>query len=57
MTGGGFGGCAVAVVDAARSQATAMRIVDAVRCAGLQEPTTFVTRAAQGATLSDLQCQ
>jgi galactokinase len=55
MTGGGFGGCAVAVVDAVRAQAIAADIVDAVRRTGVREPRSFVTRAAPCATLQDLQ--
>ena len=51
MTGGGFGGCAVALVDARRTVAVAEAIVGASRRAGFIEPTTFVTRAAAGATL------
>ncbi|MFO1265389.1 MAG: galactokinase [Rubrivivax sp.] len=51
MTGGGFGGCAVALVDAARAEAAGAAIVAAAgRAAGL-EPQAFVTRAAPGATL------
>ncbi|MCC7462837.1 MAG: galactokinase [Gammaproteobacteria bacterium] len=51
MTGGGFGGCAVALVDAARAVAIGEAIVTGLRAAAACVPQAFVTRAAGGATL------
>jgi galactokinase len=57
MTGGGFGGCAVAVVDAARAGAVGAAIAAALRNESAIEPEIFVTRAAQGATLLEARLQ
>lgn len=51
MTGGGFGGCAVAVVAASQAHSIARTLADAVRARGKVEPATFVTRAAAGTSL------
>ncbi len=54
MTGAGFGGCAVALVDAAAAQALAERIVDEYpKATGLQ-PDVFVFSPADGAGLIDI---
>jgi len=51
MTGGGFGGCTVALVETRAVEAVMQKIrADYARKTGL-EPTMFVTRPAQGATL------
>ncbi|MBU6308489.1 MAG: galactokinase [Planctomycetes bacterium] len=51
MTGGGFGGCAVALIDAARAAAIAAEV--RAKCGAVleQEPTVFATAAAAGARL------
>jgi galactokinase len=51
MTGGGFGGCAVALIDAARAADIAADVL--VRCGAVlgAEPTVFATGAAAGVRL------
>lgn len=54
MTGGGFGGCAVALIEAAAQQAIVYEIAaDYLRRTGL-EATLFVSRAAAGTRLTVL---
>lgn len=55
MTGGGFGGCAVALVDAARATSIGESVARIVSTRGLREPAWFVTRAAAGASCSGMQ--
>jgi galactokinase len=49
MTGGGFGGSAIALVEAASAQKVEAAVIDAAAQAGLPVPRVFVARAAQGA--------
>jgi galactokinase len=49
MTGGGFGGCILALVDAARADATAAAVAGAARKAGHAAPLPFLASPAQGA--------
>jgi galactokinase len=49
MTGGGFGGCVIALVPADRAEAVGSAVREAVRFAGYQEPVITETRAARGA--------
>lgn len=49
MTGGGFGGCVIALVSSARTGAVAEAVRRAVRDAGLEPPVITRTRAAAGA--------
>ena len=49
MTGGGFGGCVIALVPADRTQAVGSAVREAVRFAGYQEPEITPTHAAPGA--------
>ncbi|MGU3411807.1 galactokinase [Microbacterium sp. M1A1_1b] len=49
MTGGGFGGAAIALVDAAKREAIGAAVVAAFAEAGYREPTVFVVHADQGA--------
>ena len=51
MTGGGFGGCAVALVDAARAAAIAADVRDRCGASLGAEPPVFATGAAGGARL------
>jgi len=48
MTGGGFGGCAVALVDAGRAEAAMTAIADGYRAVTGIEPQMFLTRAGGG---------
>ena len=48
MTGGGFGGCCVALVDAARAEEIAERVASAYRSATGIDPVCFVTRPSGG---------
>jgi galactokinase len=49
MTGGGFGGCAVALVEAARVEQLTRQITEGyVKRTGIQ-PSCFVSRPANGA--------
>ena len=57
MTGAGFGGCAVALVDAARAPAFIAAVEPADREATALEPHTYVCRAAAGATLEPLSAE
>jgi len=49
MTGGGFGGAAIALVRRQDVDAVASAVVDAFAEAGFREPATFTVRAADGA--------
>jgi galactokinase len=49
MTGGGFGGAAIALVDAAQREAIGAAVVAAFAEAGYREPSVFTVHAAQGA--------
>ncbi|MCV7402200.1 galactokinase [Mycobacterium fragae] len=49
MTGGGFGGCVIALVPSDRAEAAGEAVREAVRGAGYDEPTTTRTHAAEGA--------
>ena len=50
MTGGGFGGCVLALIDAERADATAAAIAEAYAKNGFTAPTPFVAVPSQGAT-------
>ncbi|HPK02345.1 MAG TPA: galactokinase [Candidatus Sumerlaeota bacterium] len=54
MTGAGFGGCAIALIDAARSREFSAAVDAAYRRASGREPTIDLTRAAPGADLVPL---
>jgi galactokinase len=49
MTGGGFGGCVIALAPADRVEVVGAAVREAVRSAGYQEPVISRTCAAQGA--------
>ena len=49
MTGGGFGGCTVTLVETARAVAIAQHIAQAYRAATAIEPTILTSRPARGA--------
>jgi galactokinase len=49
MTGGGFGGCVIALVPADRVEAVGDAVREAVRFAGYEEPVITRTHAASGA--------
>ena len=49
MTGGGFGGCVIALVDAARTDSVARSVASAFAAAGYAPPVPFVTEAEAGA--------
>ncbi|WP_199253653.1 galactokinase [Mycolicibacterium mengxianglii] len=49
MTGGGFGGCVIALVDAAAVGIVAGAVRDSVRRAGFREPTVVRTHPGHGA--------
>ncbi|MET4099265.1 galactokinase [Agrococcus sp. UYP10] len=49
LTGGGFGGAAIALVDAAESARIGAEVADAVEAAGHARPVAFTVRASQGA--------
>ena len=51
MTGAGFGGCAVALVEAARAPAFIAALDPAYRTATGLEPQSYVCRAADGASV------
>ena len=52
MTGGGFGGCVVALVEPGRAAAIRAEIRDRSRAATGHQATAFVTRAAGGPTVT-----
>ncbi|MGM1029764.1 MAG: galactokinase [Actinomycetota bacterium] len=49
LTGGGFGGAAIALVDASESARIGASVADAVQAAGHARPVVFTVRASQGA--------
>jgi galactokinase len=49
MTGGGFGGCVLALIDAGRADATAAAVADAYEKRGFTAPTSWVATAGPGA--------
>lgn len=49
MTGGGFGGCAVVLVDSARAGVISDKLCQGYQAATGIHPTAFVTNAAGGA--------
>lgn len=49
MTGGGFGGCVLALVDADRVEAVAKAVEEAYDSAGFTPPVSFLARPSQGA--------
>jgi galactokinase len=49
MTGGGFGGCVLALIDADRADATAAAVADAYESKGFTAPTSWVATAGPGA--------
>jgi galactokinase len=51
MTGGGFGGCAVALIDADAADAFAQATADAYRAQTGLEPQVYVCAAAAGASV------
>ena len=51
MTGGGFGGCCVALVESAKVKTIAAKIAKAYQAMTKITPTLFVSRPGQGATL------
>jgi galactokinase len=51
MTGGGFGGCCVALVESTKVKAIAAKIARAYKARTKLTPTLFVSRPGQGATL------
>jgi galactokinase len=51
MTGGGFGGCVIALVPAGRVDAVAVELRKSVTSAGHPRPVVIRTYAAQGAGL------
>jgi galactokinase len=50
MTGGGFGGSAIALVPSTAREAVSAAILEAFADAGFAEPTLFVVHAADGAS-------
>jgi galactokinase len=51
MTGGGFGGCCVALVDSSKVKGIAVKIAKAYKAKTKITPSLFVSRPGQGATL------
>ena len=51
MTGGGFGGCTVTLVEKDKADAITRRIVSEYKVATGIDPTIFVTRPAAGARI------
>ena len=49
MTGGGFGGCVIALAPSERAEAVGAAVRSAVQAAGYAEPVITLTRAAAGA--------
>jgi galactokinase len=50
MTGGGFGGCVLALIDADRADATTSAVEQAYAKAGFKAPTCWIATAGAGAT-------
>jgi galactokinase len=49
MTGGGFGGCVLALIDASEADAVAAAVSDAYAARGFTAPDTFVATPGPGA--------
>jgi len=49
MTGGGFGGCVLALVDASMAIEVSSAVADAFRRQGYANPATFVATPSAGA--------
>ena len=49
MTGGGFGGCVIALVAAGRADEVAQSIADAFASSGYRAPAHFIGRPSDGA--------
>ncbi|GAA2754941.1 galactokinase [Actinopolymorpha rutila] len=49
MTGGGFGGCVIALVDADAADTVAGRVTEAFAAAGFNAPSSFMAQPSQGA--------
>jgi galactokinase len=52
MTGGGFGGCAIALVSADSAEAFAERVTAEYRCATSLDPKIYICEAASGASVA-----
>jgi galactokinase len=50
MTGGGFGGCVLALIDLASTTAVDRSVRAAFTAASFAPPATFIAHPAQGAT-------
>jgi galactokinase len=50
MTGGGFGGCVIALVDAEAADAVAAAVTDAFAARGFTAPSWFIANPSAGAT-------
>jgi galactokinase len=50
MTGGGFGGCVLALVPEEQTQTVRAAVEDAYAAAGYAAPTSFLAQASDGAT-------
>jgi galactokinase len=50
MTGGGFGGCVIALVDAGAADPVAAAVADAFAARGLTAPAPFVAVPSLGAS-------
>ena len=50
MTGGGFGGCVLALVPQAAAQSIQAAVTEAFAAAGFAAPTGFLAHASDGAT-------
>ncbi|MGU3292043.1 galactokinase [Williamsia sp. M5A3_1d] len=55
MTGGGFGGCVIALVETARVDTLIASVMAAVQNAGGPVPTAFTARAGRGASVDQLR--
>jgi galactokinase len=51
MTGAGFGGCAVALVDAQVAQSFAQNVAEQYRRQTGHEPAVYISRASDGAEI------
>jgi galactokinase len=54
MTGGGFGGCALAMVEAEQAWTFSERVVECYRKESGLEPTVYICQASQGASVMTL---
>ena len=55
MTGGGFGGCVIALVETARVDTLVASVVAAAEHAGGPTPTAFTARAGRGASVDQVR--